>query len=145
MYFWNYKQLASDLREGFVTDQNYVVYIAIFIMQLALVIAFGITSASDLHVTLLVCSFWVTYCYLINKRGDGKHFIKRLICLDLPITVQAFVFQFFLTFAYHLMAVFYLPIKLHIALLDEVVIWIGMLYIFWLYYIALRIASKQTD
>lgn len=92
----------------------------------------------------MISSFWVTFCYLINKMGDGRHFTKRLICLDLPITVQAFIFQFVLTFTYHIIAEFYAPLKPFILLLDNVVIWIGMLYIFWLYYIALRIASKQT-
>ena len=34
----------------------------------------------------------ILYCFQVNKKGDGKHFLDRMICISWPIAIKQFLF-----------------------------------------------------
>lgn len=33
----------------------------------------------------------ILYCFQVNKKGDGKHFLDRMICISWPIAIKQFL------------------------------------------------------
>lgn len=93
MYWLNMRKLAVDLREGRVDEkERFKYYLATFIAWNLIVQVFFhfggpfhlerlIPAALNLSVTIL----GIFVCYSINKKGDNKDFIGRMICLGWPI------------------------------------------------------------
>ena len=88
MYFWKYKELALALRNNEVTAKQYRIYMIVFWIQALLVLPALVAQPLPYVPAIAV---WVAITYVVNKRGDGKDYFKRLVCLDLPITIKAFV------------------------------------------------------
>lgn len=97
MYFWNYHALVDDLRRGNLTERQkliyFLVYFSIFIINGSFVEAgdmalkiFGIVVAIAIQVITAVV------CYRANSRGDGRNFLERYICLQVPMTIRFWVF-----------------------------------------------------
>lgn len=98
MYFWNVNKLVEDLRLNKVSEVDFKNYyiastIIIFFSYLALTLT-PESSASEawasfiLQVGLLMS--WMNAIFKVNGGEKGRDFLKRIIALYLPITLQSF-------------------------------------------------------
>ncbi len=46
---------------------------------------------TDIIIIALMC-IGFALCYWINQRGDGRHFIERVMCLSVPISIRVSVY-----------------------------------------------------
>lgn len=94
MYLWKVDRLVADLQSNQLTAKEEFKYLLISSVSItALSIPIEIASATDLSYigffgTLLITIFNIYYSYNINASGDNKDFIKRSICLSVPITIR---------------------------------------------------------
>src|SRR5438270_432101 len=89
---------VGDLREGRVDEaESYRYLLARVILG---VIGFGLYSGEQseplsrfisVAVDLLIAVVGLGACYRANQRGDGKDFVKRYICLSLPVSSSRFI------------------------------------------------------
>jgi len=42
--------------------------------------------------TIIVIIGGLALCYWINRKGDGKHFVERVMCLSIPITIRISIY-----------------------------------------------------
>jgi hypothetical protein len=103
MYFWNTRQLASDLQDGKVTERQKMWYLFVWVVGTALVIELaGWVPANESSAVTIMASIanvavsiiGLLICYQANSRGDDREFVVRFICLSWPVTwrlVAAFV------------------------------------------------------
>lgn len=92
MYISDIKNLVKQLKENTLTQYEEWQQYLLVILSDALVIVKTPRFASDgyeeyvhliiIAITLLGGSY---YCYTINKNGDNKDFIKRILCLSFPV------------------------------------------------------------
>jgi hypothetical protein len=119
LYFWKYKELAQDLRANKIPESTYKLYIACFAMLLIFLFSSSLASfgslirqkqsmPTDVHgysIMSLVISFALSVglpiivSYISNRRGDGKYFLRRFICLFLPVGVRTISLIYGMTFA----------------------------------------------
>lgn len=92
MYISNEKELVQRLKENNLTEWEVVQqYLAMMLMYIA-----GIGERGQLWkesektwpgiiiaAAALICG--TLYCYNVNKNGDNKDFIKRIVCLAFPV------------------------------------------------------------
>ncbi len=112
MYFWNVGELSTRLRENTLsTYEEAQYYFATFFCFIVCMILKVYSAQTEMSLSFTVLTFiasdlaiicGMSYCYYINKSGDGKDFIKRILCLTLPITVRTFP-KAFQTFVYTLL------------------------------------------
>ncbi|MBL4894924.1 MAG: hypothetical protein JKY59_08700 [Emcibacter sp.] len=112
MYFWKINNLIADLKEDKISAQQEMWYLFIFIFVAGLAVFAGnFTELEDLKQSKVIDSFsivigcgGVVFCYWANKEFDSKDFIKRFICLSLPVSIQFIVY--FLIFIIAALVVF---------------------------------------
>jgi hypothetical protein len=93
MYFWKYKELALALRNNTVTRKQFIIYQVIFWIQVLLSLPALLLPSIRLY--FLECvGTWLAITYAANRCGDGKDYYKRIICLDLPITIRVMAVYF---------------------------------------------------
>jgi len=97
MYFWNTRQLALDLREGKVTEQDEVRYLFAYVIwtSISILVLKWIPSEYALSKIADIAELGVTIiglliCYKANSRGDGREFVVRFICMSWPVSVRLF-------------------------------------------------------
>jgi hypothetical protein len=95
MYWWNMSKLADDLREGKVNEQRLKYYLATFLSWSVSVLLFlycshpfEIVHLIPVCLNMVVTIIGIVSCYKINKDGDGKDFIGRMVCLGWPGAVR---------------------------------------------------------
>lgn len=99
MYFWNVSELTKRLKNN--TLSAYEEAQQYFASLLLYTIGIGLPHTESLHnldsalmgwlptlgnILVLLCG--IAYCYNINKTGDNKDFIKRMVCLAFPISLR---------------------------------------------------------
>lgn len=104
MHFWNIDGLADELKSGKFTEaQAFKYYITVSVLQM---ISFVIPMRSETVTTFYSLGFgsifpivWfaaslagLILCFRANQRADGKDFIQRMICLELPAGIRTIVF-----------------------------------------------------
>jgi hypothetical protein len=89
---WNTQQLASDLQEGKVTEQQKMWYLFAYVVpvSLELMLVKWIPSEYALSTMANFAELAVTIigllaCYQANSRGDGRDFVVRFICMSWPV------------------------------------------------------------
>lgn len=105
MYFWNIGKLAKDLQEGNVSGKEEMKYILLISVVLVIgshfsffppepleATAFTLESVVILLVGLMIAFGGVVATFRANAKGDNRDFIKRGMCLGLPIVVRVAVF-----------------------------------------------------
>lgn len=106
MYFWNVNALVQELKTGTLTEYEKMKYfLAMTLLQLFSLmngpafVQFMPLTNSEVLVQLLcfgvivgVTVWGIYHCFIINKHGDNKNFIERIICLGFPIGVRIMVF-----------------------------------------------------
>lgn len=43
--------------------------------------------------TAVIIGVGVMLCFMINRRGDGRNFIERFMCLSIPITIRVSIYS----------------------------------------------------
>jgi hypothetical protein len=95
MYFWKYKELAKALADRTLTDKQYRIYLVLFwIQMLTMPFMYLDVDSSELVIAIIGLVAWLWITYTLNKKGDGQEYFKRLVCLDLPITLRVFAIFF---------------------------------------------------
>jgi hypothetical protein len=99
MYFWKVDNLIDDLKSNKVNQKEEFKYILLFFVSTIFSsdpILFANTSyniynsiSSVINVTLTIIGLY--YCYKVNADGDNKEFMKRVVCIGLPVMVRLFV------------------------------------------------------
>jgi hypothetical protein len=104
MHFWDIDGLADELKSGKLTEtQAFKYYVTVTILQM---IPFVIPMRSETLTTFYSLGFgsvfpivWLAtalagliLCFRANQRADGKDFIQRMICLELPAGIRTMVF-----------------------------------------------------
>jgi hypothetical protein len=99
MYFWKVDNLIEDLKSEKVTQKEEFKYMLYFAIATTLFsdpifsvnISYNIYDLmrAGLYVTTTILGLY--YCYKINSAGDNNDFMKRVICIGLPVTVRLFV------------------------------------------------------
>jgi hypothetical protein len=92
MYFWNTRQLASDLQEGKVAERQKMWYLFAYVVPVSLELMlvkwipseYALSKMADFAV-LGVTIIGLLACYRANSRGDGKDFVVRFICMSWPV------------------------------------------------------------
>ncbi len=109
MYFWNVNELSTRLKENTLSSfEEAQYYFATFFCFVVCMVLKVYSTRADISLPFTIFTFiasdlaivcGISYCYYINKSGDGKDFIKRILCLTLPITIRTFP-KAFQTFVY---------------------------------------------
>ena len=100
MYFWKIDKLVDDFKTAKVSQKEEFKYMLVFTVLMTLITdpVFSETTPYNLYsaintIALILVSIWgVYYCYKVNRAGDNKDFIVRVICLGLPVTVRVLTF-----------------------------------------------------
>jgi hypothetical protein len=108
MYFWNVKGLAKDLLEGKVTEGGKMKYLLAYAILSALQVEiirlikerFGPILLVQAFGMIVILAGGILACYQANRKGDGRDFIERFICLSLPLTIRIGVLSFVVYGAY---------------------------------------------
>jgi TRAP-type mannitol/chloroaromatic compound transport system permease large subunit len=93
MYFWNTRQLASDLQEGKVTERQKMWYFFAATILTQVVIEFSGWPPKEYHAITIVAGFadvavtaiGLFLCYQANSRCDNREFVLRFICMSWPV------------------------------------------------------------
>jgi hypothetical protein len=43
--------------------------------------------------TAVIIGIGVLFCFAINRRGDGRNFIERFMCLSIPVTIRISIYS----------------------------------------------------
>jgi hypothetical protein len=96
MYLWNTKALATELRNGTLTERERMKYYLLFMALLAVVtelplyspepVTPALIATSVLSIVGTVIGIYVTYH--ANRSGDDRDFIARSVCLIFPVGVR---------------------------------------------------------
>jgi hypothetical protein len=97
MYIWKVDNLIQDFKSKRVSQLDQFKYLLVY----ALFIPFSTTSKFNFDGTtkmplvvedllyLLTTLGGLYYCYYINKKGDDKDFVNRMMCLGVPVFFRA--------------------------------------------------------
>ena len=99
MYFWKVDDLLNDLKSDKVTQKEEFKYLLIFFVFAVLSTdpvlyantSYNIYNSISSIIFILITILGLYYCYKINASGDDKDFIKRILCISLPVMVRLFV------------------------------------------------------
>jgi membrane protease YdiL (CAAX protease family) len=119
MYIWNIKKLAMDLQEDRISSREEMKYLMTFSLFFILITHFllypfeTIEGAAFTHESIFVfiadmifigfLTLW--YLFRINQSGDNKDFIKRVMCLGLPIGVRILTVTMFFLFLFGILSI----------------------------------------
>lgn len=99
MYFWNSDRLAEELRAGTVSEWERAKYYLVFTGLMATAVEllqYDPEPVSAPAVTLSVVNVLAAClgslaAYRINRMGDNRDFVGRIICLSLPVGLRVLV------------------------------------------------------
>jgi len=139
MYFWNVNKLVEDLKLNKVSEtdfKNYYIVSAIIILLSSLALTLAPEST--------VSAAWASFILQIGLLEKGRDFLKRIIALSLPITIQSLVLflivgislqVIILVFASSLEEAMLKQLNIVLDLIFEVII---STYIYWRIYVAVK-------
>lgn len=97
MYLWKTNQLAEDLKNNQVDENEFFQYVLLSSILMFLIIESYAYSEPN-PVTqfsmwksgfmFLVTIFGTYYCYKINSEGDNQKFVERLVALNVPLLIK---------------------------------------------------------
>lgn len=99
MYLWKVDRLVGDFKAGEVSQAEEFKYMLLFtvVMMLGSDPVLNIGTSYNYYdtigsVLMLGISVFGTYsCYKINRNGDNRDFIVRVMCLGLPVLIRVIV------------------------------------------------------
>lgn len=108
MYLWKVDSLVEDFKTDKVTQWEEFKYMLLFSVLTVItyeplscnVSAYNYYDYIDSVLAVAITIGGVYYCYKINKEGDNKNFIARVICIGLPVAVRISVLFILVLFLY---------------------------------------------
>lgn len=99
MYFWKVDKLIDDLKLNKVTQKEEFKYALTFFVFSILCTdpflyantSYNIYNSINTILFISVTTLGLYYCFKINAAGDNQDFIKRILCIGIPIMVRLFV------------------------------------------------------
>ena len=166
------KKLARKLKNGEVSEKEGLAYVVLngFFYFLLVTDYFKTNETLDYYKSIYFVFFDITlfilmpfFCFYINQRGDNKDFIKRYVCLSLPVGlltllisfIPIHVAYFFENYDYILsymsltakmptneIPLFYMP---EIGLWSLGVLILTYIFVGWRYWVTFQIASGMKE
>ena len=103
MRVWRAGQLADELREGRLSEQQKFQYVLTTTLLHYLVgpqsLATGPRDARTVTVlagSAAIALAGLLVCFRVNQHGDGRHFIERYMCLAVPCIVRTYTIGYLL-------------------------------------------------
>jgi len=99
MYFWKVDSLVADFKSGDVTQYEEFKYMMLLTIASilgsdpALYIGLSYNQFDTIGSILLlsISAVGLYHCYTVNRNGDDKDFIIRIVCLGLPVAVRVLI------------------------------------------------------
>lgn len=92
MYFWNISALAEDLKNEKVSQKDKMKYFLVISLDLFRInnttFEIGIIGNIYPFIEMIVIAIGVLLCYKVNRLGDNKEFVDRMVCLSWPISCR---------------------------------------------------------
>ncbi len=85
MYLWNINALVKDLREDKVSEKEKLKYY-LFMGILGMALPHSVDLFTILSIGVLIIGTYL--CYEVNSKGDNRHLIDRMICLEVPLSIR---------------------------------------------------------
>jgi len=100
MYIWKVNKLTEDLKLGRVTSKeefkyllaNTVAVVIITDPYLYIGTSYNNNDIINTISMLLISIIGLLYCYKVNTSGDNNDYIRRFICISIPIAIRILVF-----------------------------------------------------
>ncbi len=100
MYIWRVEKLVEDLRQDRISERETFKYFLVWTFfiyletQLYELFPQPATPSMVFFSTsyTLIALLGVTLCYWTNANGDNRHFLRRFICLNLPLSIRLLVY-----------------------------------------------------
>lgn len=106
MYLWRIKKLAGDLKADRVSEWEQVKYLLVlvlpmiafsylpaFLAMLGPAIMSAVPLFLEMVVFLAITIGGITMNFRANQRGDGREFLKRFICLSVPVNIRILIYS----------------------------------------------------
>ncbi len=96
MVFWDVNALVEKLRNGSLTEKQKMIYFLIYSV-IYLTEGFFNDDTSTVPqifgfaVMIIVQIIIAVVCFQANNYGDGKNFLERFICLQVPLSIRFWV------------------------------------------------------
>lgn len=97
MYFWNAEALAQELKADTLSQPERMKYLLAFMLFFTplteLLYLYFPTQKTSLAVLSVILNGVMTLggvivCYFANRAAQGKNFVERFICLNVPISIR---------------------------------------------------------
>jgi L-asparagine transporter-like permease len=144
MYFWKVDDLIADFIADKVTAKEEMKYIICYIIfsysaalvELALPLKSNLFDYAGLFSSLFLYIIGVYACYRINSTGDDKDFLRRMVCISVPVGIRTMVI-----FAPIMLLCFFLLMWLN----DTKELWSFVLRIVWVIIFLCYLCKKIKD
>jgi len=152
MHFWNIDALADELKTGKLSEvQAFKYFLVILLLQFA---PYFLPIRSEGALTFYSLGFgsvipfvWLAsggagliLCFRANQRADGKDFIQRMICLEVPSLIRTMVFCIPFLFIGALVGRALLPGDSHTAAL-----WVGGFHMLLMIIVQFRMIYRRLE
>jgi hypothetical protein len=98
MVLWRAKTLALDLRDGRVAERDKLGYLLVALVIQAIIgrasllgALRSLGAALGILVVLAISVVGTIAAFRANRRGDGRQFLERYLCLAVPLGIQMYV------------------------------------------------------
>lgn len=99
MYLWKVDSLVDDFKSGQVSQREELKYMLLFTIVMALASdplahigsSYNFYDAIDSVLIIGISILGIYSCYKINKNGDNREFIVRMMCIGLPVMIRTLV------------------------------------------------------
>jgi hypothetical protein len=152
MHFWNIDALADELKTGKLSEvQAFKYFLVVLLLQSG---PYFLPIRNEGALTFYSMGFgsvipfvWfasgvagLILCFRANQQADGKDFIQRLICLELPSLIRTIVFCIPFLFIGALVGRALLPGDSH-----DVALWVVGFYILLMIIVQLRMIYRRLE
>lgn len=96
MYLWNTRALATELKDGTLSQRERFKYYLLGTVAYASAVELlsyypeesTILNISNSVITIAITIFGIVWCYIQNQAGEGHEFIDRMVCLSVPVVIR---------------------------------------------------------
>jgi hypothetical protein len=96
LYIWRVNRLVEDFRRERVSEAEsakYLVFVSVFILLstdpvFVLEVEYSVLDILVTLVMVMGAIFGTYYCFRKNQSGDNCDFIRRFVCLSVPVGIR---------------------------------------------------------
>ena len=158
MHLWNTKTLATELRDGTLTERERMKYYLLFMTLIAVAMEFpfycpepvtpALIATSVISIIGTAAGIYVTY--RANRSGDDRDFIARSVCLFFPVGVRVVAASMCVYVAYVIAGLIiggdaFEQFTAHITWVDVVFYGVAEIVLYWRLWHHITWVSRQHD